>query len=87
MAPTEEHFGPLVEHLLHLFRRERVLLEKRGALIVRQLCEHLAPRKVWLPWLASPCYTVLPCHTPYQVFVTLAGGLRSEEDLEFASRA
>jgi|EP00908_Phaeocystis_cordata_P025753 vacuole morphology and inheritance protein 14 len=65
MAPTEEHFGPLVEHLLHLFRRERVLLEKRGALIVRQLCEHLAPRKV---------------------FVTLAGGLRSEEDLEFASQ-
>tara|TARA_B110001452_G_scaffold160789_1_gene133828 strand:+ start:220 stop:2259 length:2040 start_codon:yes stop_codon:yes gene_type:complete len=65
MAPTEEHFGPLVEHLLHLFRKERALLEKRGALIVRQLCEHLAPRKV---------------------FVTLAGGLRAEEDLEFASQ-
>ena len=42
-----------------------MLLEKRGALIVRQLCEHLAPRKV---------------------FVTLAGGLRAEEDLEFASQ-
>ena len=62
MAPTEEHFGPLVEHLLHLFRRERVLLEKRGALIVRQLCEHLAPRKVWLPWLAAllHCLTLPP---------------------------
>ena len=35
-------------------RKERVLLEKRGALIVRQLCEHLAPRKVFVTLTLTP---------------------------------
>ena len=45
MAPNEQQFVPFIDHLLHLFRRERGLLEKRGALVVRQLCELLHPRR------------------------------------------
>ena len=42
-----------IEHLLRLFREERPLLEARGTLIVRQLCELLEPRQAsrtqWRP--------------------------------------
>ena len=48
MAPNEQQFVPFIDHLLHLFRRERGLLEKRGALVVRQLCELLHPRRVFV---------------------------------------
>lgn len=65
MAPNQQHFGPFIDHLLALFKEERSLLEARGELIVRQLCQLLEPRNV---------------------FVTLAGGLQHEEDLEFASQ-
>ncbi len=64
MAPNQQHFGPFIDHLLALFKKERSLLAERGELIVRQLCQLLEPRNV---------------------FVTLAGGLTNEDDLEFAS--
>ena len=37
MAPTEEHFGPLVEHLLQIFRKERALLENPSLTLTEPL--------------------------------------------------
>ena len=48
MAPDAAHSVPLCEHLLQLLRHERALLERRGALIVKQLCELLEPRDVYV---------------------------------------
>lgn len=47
-SSTQQHFGPFIEHLLRLFREERPLLEARGTLIVRQLCELLDARQVFV---------------------------------------
>ena len=52
-SPCAQHFGPFIEHLLRLFREERPLLEARGTLIVRQLCELLEPRQVFVTLAAS----------------------------------
>ena len=43
-SSTQVHFGPFIDHLLSLFREERPLLEARGTLIVRQLCDLLDAR-------------------------------------------
>jgi len=47
-SSTQQHFGPFIDHLISLFRGERALLEKRGTLIVRQLCELLDARNVFV---------------------------------------
>jgi len=47
-SSTQQHFGPFIDHLLSLFREERPLLEARGTLIVRQLCELLDARNVFV---------------------------------------
>ena len=47
MAPHDNHFEPFCAHLLDLLRRERPLLDRRGAMIVRQLCELLEPHRVF----------------------------------------
>jgi len=47
-SSTQQHFGPFIDHLLALFREERQLLETRGTLIVRQLCELLDARHVFV---------------------------------------
>ena len=52
-SSTQQHFGPFIEHLLTLFREERPLLEMRGTLIVRQLCELLDPRQVFITLAAG----------------------------------
>jgi len=52
-SSTQQHFGPFIEHLLKLFREERPLLEARGTLIVRQLCELLDPRTVFVTLAAG----------------------------------
>ena len=52
-SSTQQHFGPFIDHLLTLFRKERALLEARGTLIVRQLCELLDARHVFVTLAAS----------------------------------
>ena len=52
-SSTQQHFGPFIDHLLCLFRDERPLLEARGTLIVRQLCELLDPRQVFVTLAAG----------------------------------
>ena len=40
-SSTQQHFAPFIDHLLKLFREDRGLLEARGTVIVRQLCDLL----------------------------------------------
>ncbi len=48
MVPDTARLEPFCELLLALLRTERMLLERRGALIVRQLCELLQPHRVFV---------------------------------------
>ena len=52
-SSTQQHFGPFIDHLLRLFRNERPLLEARGTSIVRQLCQRLQPRQVFVTLAAG----------------------------------
>ena len=52
-SSTQQHFGPFIDHLLSLFREERPLLEARGTLIVRQLCDLLDARNVFVTLASS----------------------------------
>lgn len=47
-SSTQQHFAPFIDHLLKLFREDRGLLEARGTVIVRQLCDLLEPRMVFV---------------------------------------
>jgi len=52
-SSTQQHFGPFIDHLLTLFKGARPLLEARGTLIVRNLCELLDARQVFVTLAAS----------------------------------
>uniref|UniRef100_A0A0D3FFM7 Vacuolar protein 14 C-terminal Fig4-binding domain-containing protein n=1 Tax=Oryza barthii TaxID=65489 RepID=A0A0D3FFM7_9ORYZ len=47
IAEESHHFHHLVSYLIHTFHNNHVLLEKRGALIVRRLCILLGAEKVY----------------------------------------
>ncbi|XP_010926110.1 protein VAC14 homolog isoform X2 [Elaeis guineensis] len=47
IAKDDQHFRYLLVYLVHNFRNERLLLEKRGALIVRRLCVLLDAERVF----------------------------------------
>ncbi|XP_010916213.1 protein VAC14 homolog [Elaeis guineensis] len=47
IAKDDQHFRHLVIYLVHNFRNDRMLLEKRGALIVRRLCVLLDAERVF----------------------------------------
>mmetsp|Transcript_5147 Transcript_5147/g.15711 ORF Transcript_5147/g.15711 Transcript_5147/m.15711 type:complete len:564 (+) Transcript_5147:650-2341(+) len=48
MVPDASRLRPFCAHLLTLLRDERSILERRGALIVRQLCELLEPSNLFV---------------------------------------
>ncbi|KAJ1697081.1 hypothetical protein LUZ63_005593 [Rhynchospora breviuscula] len=47
VAQENRHFTDLVAHLLHNFKSNNALLEKKGSLVVRQLCVLLGAERVY----------------------------------------
>ena len=46
-ASEDEYFTSFIRSLLNLFRSDTALLEKRGSLIVRQLCNNLRTERIY----------------------------------------
>ena len=81
--------------MAQLLRYERALLDKRGALIVRQLCEFLEPRDVFvtlargLTTEEAPRASTLACPAPSPPERPRSPPYhpgRAAQDLEFAAR-
>ena len=61
--------APFIEHLLRLFRDECPLLEARGTLILRQLCELLEPHQVFITLAAGLQVSPMKMSPRHFVFV------------------